>query len=123
MPTPRLPLPTIIRFARGPLTYEQGIFLPEGEPFEAGLQAPDGTFFETLYVGGHDGINKLLGGGVQAYADSVAGVSGPMGMMILQPGSNTIWVCNGGANWFALTPGDGGGVSPMPGAVDGGTWT
>jgi hypothetical protein len=96
---------TLIQFRVGPLAKVQSLTLPEGSPYLAGILAPDGSTLELLYVGGHDGVNHLMGGGFQVYSGSLADISAPQGTALVDTDSN-IWISTG-SGWKQQGAGSG----------------
>lgn len=97
---------TIILVRRGPLSYLTEILknLPEGYPYEAGIALPDGTTFETLFSGGHDGSLKLLGGGMQTCEGEPAWTPPQAGLSIYDITNGYIWMSNNDGTWSAFCP-------------------
>ena len=114
---PTQPYPLQVR--SGPWTFLQTLALAEGEPYEAGIIAPDGSVIEAVFFGGHDGVNKLQGSGCQVYNGDITKISAPAGLQALNQATRTLWICNGGTDWFPVSGGSG---VPTIGTIDGGTW-
>lgn len=113
----------LIQFLRGPYSLMDtavGV-LPEGEPCEAGIVTPDNTVFEMLWLGGHDGENKLVGGGFQT-TNGQPQFDAPVGAALLDPATCTLWVSTqyavsgaysypyGTGQWCPISESGGGGI-------------
>lgn len=77
---------------------------PEGAPYEAGIVNGD-SCFEMLFLGGHDGQNKIVGGGFQTCSGQPAWTPNPDGSWVPAVFDATnlkLWVFSGGA-WHYLS--------------------
>lgn len=83
-------MPQLIIFRHGPESFFAAnmIGMPEGEPYEAAVLDSQGNALELLYVGAHDGVNKLLGGGFQVYAGNLADLTAPQGAALIDSNNN-----------------------------------
>jgi len=108
-----------IRIRRGPYP-PNPIVLPEGQPCECGIIS-GGSTFTMLFLGSHDGQNKLLGGGFQLVSGTPA-FAAPQGAVLFDPLSQTLYVSTSypTPSWLAIGGGGGGGGGS--GTIDGGTW-
>lgn len=81
--------------------------LPEGFPVECGIPTPTGTMVELLYLGGHDGLNKLVGGGFQAtngmprFKPPIDPTTGQYlgGVALYDPTAKLLWISNADGTW------------------------
>lgn len=115
---------TVYLLRRGSYTFFASnlLSMPEGEGYEAGIPAPDGSYLETLYYGGHDGQNKLLGGGFQSYTGPRS-FTAPVGVNFIDA-SGDVWYSDG-SNWRQLNGGGSGSGSSAPislANINCGTW-
>lgn len=93
-------MPASFQFHRGP--YPPDRTLLEGEPCECGILLSDGTTFEMLYLGGHDGNNKLLGGGFQTCEGEPYFIA-PSGAVLWDTLNQFLWISNGNS-WTGFCP-------------------
>lgn len=106
----------------GPSTFFSTFVLAEGEPYEPGIPVGDGSFFEMLYLGGHDATNKLIGGGFQVLSAAPT-FTAPVGAACMDTSMN-LWLSNG-SGWQLVGSGSAGTGDDEADDwdIDGGTWT
>lgn len=88
-----------LRFLRGPYPPPSG--LPEGQPCECGLVLPDGSVLELLYLGGHDGNNKLVGGGMQLTNGMPAWTPPTAGITLFDGTTGLLWISKANGTWVS----------------------
>ncbi len=94
-----------IRFLRGPYSL-MPVGLPEGVPCEAGIVAGS-IVYEMLFLGGHDGVNKLVGGGFQTTSGmpswNAPDPNNPGqylgGICLYDPSAKLLWLSNTDGTW------------------------
>lgn len=86
-----------LQFLHGPAELVSQLQLEESEPFGAGALAGN-ISYTTLWLGGHDGQNKLVGGGMQTVSGQPP-ITAQVGQTLYDPASEIVWVGNSDGSW------------------------